>query len=149
MRLIDANVLLYAVDSSSPAHEPARRWLEEALSGREAVTFAWTTLLAFLRITTLPRLLAEPLTVEEASTHVSSWLGQPNVSVVEPGERHWSLLCGLLSQSQARGNLVPDAHLAALAIEHGAVLCTTDHDFARFPGLRWLNPLQGERPRRP
>lgn len=140
MILLDANVLLYAYDSSSEHHEPARRWLERALSGAERIGLPWTTILAFLRIATHLR-LRRPLTVEEASGIVSEWLQHPRVIPLDPGDRHWETLAGLLRDGQARGPLVMDAHMAALAIDHGATLVTTDRDFARFPGVRTQNPL--------
>jgi toxin-antitoxin system PIN domain toxin len=141
VKLPDANVLLYAVDTSSPLHRPARAWLEEALSATETVAFAWVVLLAFLRIRTNPRVYETPLEVGEALDVVDGWLAQPNATVIHPTERHGSLLRELLAPLGAAGNLITDAHLAALAIEHGAELCSADPDFSRFPGLRWVNPL--------
>jgi len=142
--LVDANLLLFAYDAASEHHARARTWLEDVLSGSDPVGFAWVTLLAFLRIATNPRALARPLTLAEATAIVSSWLGQPCVSLLQPGERHWEILSGLLEPAQARGPLVMDAHLAALAMEHGAVLASNDRDFARFDGLQIVNPLAGE-----
>jgi len=142
--LVDANLLLYAYDAASEHHARARTWLEEVLSGSDPVGFAWMTLLAFLRVATNPRALVRPLSLAEAAAIVSSWLGQPCVSLLQPGERHWEILSGLLEPAQARGPLVMDAHLAALAIEHGAVVASNDRDFARFDGLRTLNPLVAE-----
>ncbi len=141
MILIDANLLLYAFDLSSPHHQAARRWLTATLSSPEPVALAWATILAFLRLGTEPRLLRRPLTTAEASAIVSEWLERPNVTVLAPGERHWALLNRLLAEGQVKGALVTDAHLAALAIEHGATVATVDRDFARFPGLRFFNPL--------
>jgi toxin-antitoxin system PIN domain toxin len=141
MILIDANLLLYAYHPRAERHEKSRAWLDAALSGPELVRFAWLTLWAFLRIATAPRVFERPLSASEAGTAISSWLAQPTAGVVEPGERHWELLRGLLREGQASGPLVMDAVLAAIAIEHGATLCTTDRDFARFPGLKWINPL--------
>lgn len=141
MTVIDANLLLYAYDASSRFHARARSWLEETLSGVAPVGLPWVVLLAFLRISTNPRALSHPLAIEGATAIVSSWLEQPCVVPLLPGERHWEVLSGLLGPAQARGPLVMDAHLAALAIEHGAVLATTDRDFARFEGLRSVNPL--------
>ncbi len=142
MILIDANLLLYAYNSSLEHHQRAREWLEEVLSKpAEPVHLAWVTILGFLRISTNPRAFPKALSVKEALAIVSEWLSLPTVHVLDPGERHWDILTSLLSQGQARGPLVMDGHLAALAIEHGAVLCTSDKDFARFPGLRLLNPL--------
>ncbi len=141
MILVDANVLLYAYDASSSRHEPARRWWEDRLSRPEPVWIAWATVVAFVRIGTHVRVFTHPLTVAEACAVVASWLDRPMVSVLEPGPRHWEILRDLLVESQASGNLVTDAHLAALAIEHGMVLMSTDRDFARFPGLAWQDPL--------
>lgn len=141
MILIDANLLLYAYNPDAREHEPARRWLESVLSGPAPVRFAWITLLAFLRIATSPRVFSHPLTPEEVTAVVASWLEQPATGVVDAGPQHWTILAGLLVEGQAKGPLVMDAHLAALAIEHGATLCTTDRDFTRFDGLRHVNPL--------
>jgi uncharacterized protein len=142
MMLVDANLLLYAYDPQSEHHEASRRWLEKTLSGSELVRFAWVSLWAFLRISTNPRVFERPLSADEASSVVTSWLEQPCADILEPGERHWEILRGLLTSAQARGPMVMDAALAALAIEHGAMLETTDRDFARFPGLKWRNPIE-------
>jgi hypothetical protein len=139
--LVDANLLLYAYHPQAPQHEASRTWLEQVLSGPELVRFAWLTLWAFLRIATNPRVFERPLSTIEAEAAVSSWLAQPAVGVVEPGERHWDILRELLRQGQAAGPLVMDAVLAAIAIEHGATLCTMDRDFSRFASLKWVNPL--------
>lgn len=141
MILIDANLLLYAYNPDAEEHEPARQWVESVLSGPSPVRFAWITLLAFLRIATSPRVFTQPLTPEEATAVVASWLEQPSAAVLDAGPQHWTILAGLLVEGQAKGPLVMDAHLAALAIEHGATLCTTDRDFTRFDGLRHVNPL--------
>jgi toxin-antitoxin system PIN domain toxin len=138
--LIDANLLLYAYDSASPKHEHARRWLEGAFAGPHPVRMAWVTILAFLRIGTNPR-LSRVISLPEAISIVDDWFAQPNFSLLTPGDRHWSILSNLLSEAQARGPLAMDAHLAALAIEHGATLFTADRDFSRFPGLKYSNPL--------
>ena len=142
MTLVDANLPLYACDSSAPQHRAARRWLEDAFSGAEPVLLPWNSILAFLRIATNPMAWKHPLSVQEAVAIVDEWLSLPNVTVPTPGERHWPILSGLLPKAQCRGPLVMDAHLAALAIEHGAVMCTRDRDFARFPGLRLSDPLE-------
>ncbi|HEY8368498.1 MAG TPA: TA system VapC family ribonuclease toxin [Thermodesulfobacteriota bacterium] len=140
MTLVDANVLLYAYDLRSLHHDRCRTWLEAAFSGPAPVRIAWVTILAFLRITTSPRAFPRPFTVSEAESIVSSWLALPTVAPLEPGERYWAILGKLLVDAQVSGPLVMDAALAALAIEHGAVLCTTDADFRRFPGLRTIDP---------
>jgi toxin-antitoxin system PIN domain toxin len=139
--LIDANLLLYAYDSTSDRHEPARRWLEEVLSGEEAVRFALVSLLAFLRVSTNPAVFRRPLRAADAVDLVTSWLDVPVCGLAEPTDRHWSVLGELARSGQARGPLLMDAHLAALAIEYGATLYTTDRDFARFPRLRLADPL--------
>lgn len=141
MIVLDANVLLYAYNPSFAQHERARRWLEAAFAGTSPIGLPWATILAFLRVGTNPRAFPEPLSTDEAVSIVSGWLAHPTVATVEPGERHWDILRGLLGAVRARGAEVTHAHLAALAIEHGAVLCTTDRGFAAFPGLRVLDPL--------
>jgi len=142
MILVDANLLLYAYDSSSAEHPKARRWLEDALAKPEPLLLPWYSIHAFLRIATNPRAWKSPLTIEEAQGIVDEWLSLPNVVTPSPGERHWDILRELLADSQCRGPLVTDAVLAALAIEHGAELCTNDRDFSRFPKLRLVDPLQ-------
>jgi toxin-antitoxin system PIN domain toxin len=141
--LVDANVCLYAHDSTSPRHEPARRWLVSALGGAEPVRFPWATVLAFIRLTTNPRVYERPLSVGEAAAAVDAWLSSPAGGTVEPTERHWPILKEILEDADATGPLVADAHVAALALEHGATLATTDRDFRRFPGLRLLDPTAG------
>ncbi|MDQ2641975.1 MAG: PIN domain-containing protein [Pseudomonadota bacterium] len=142
MILVDANLLLYAYHQQAAQHQQARAWLEAALSGTEIVRFPSLSIWAFLRITTNPRVFAKPMSAAEAGAAVSSWLAQPIVTVLEPGERHWEILGQLMREGQVKGPLVMDAVIAALAIEHGATLHTTDRDFARFPGLKWCNPLR-------
>lgn len=141
MKVIDLNLLLHAVNRDSPRHADAKTWLEEAMSGEERIALAWIVLLGFIRLTTSPRVLEHPLSVDDALRSVDAWLSQPSVSPLEPGDSHWSILRDLLLEAGAAGNLTTDAHLAALAIEHGAELCSTDADFARFKRLRWTNPL--------
>lgn len=140
MKLPDVNVLLYAVDEGSRHHEGARAWVEDALSGTETVAFCWSVLLAFVRLSTRPVVFERPLKAEEALDLVQGWLAQPNATVVEPTPRHVAVLRDLLAAFGTAGNLTTDAHLAALAIEHGAELCSYDADFGRFPGLRWTRP---------
>ncbi len=141
MILIDANLLLYAYDSSSPHHERAQQWLSRVLSRPEPVSLAWVTVLAFLRIATNPRAFENPLSISAAVGIVSEWLARPMVRIISPGTRHWEIFAELLLLSQSRGPLVMDAHLAALALEHGLVVYTNDRDFTRFPRLRTVNPL--------
>lgn len=142
MIVLDANILLYAYDSSSAHHEKARIWTEKIFSGSEPVGLPWSTVSAFLRITTNPRLPGERLTAEEAVAIVDRWLAQPNLRLLAPGENHWHLFRRMMVQGQATGALISDAQLAALTTEFGGELCTTDRDFTRFPGLRVTNPLQ-------
>jgi hypothetical protein len=141
MILIDANLLLYAYDSAPEQHEAAAEWLSTVFSSADLVGFAWVTILAFLRIGTNPRMRIRPFSSAEAVTIVQQWLDQPNARIVTPSERHWTILKDLIPKGQVRAALMTDAHLAALAIEHGAVLYTNDRDFTRFPGLKWSNPL--------
>ena len=141
MILVDANLLLYAYHPRAPQHEASRRWLETVLSGQELVRFAWLTVWAFMRIGTNPRVFERPLSTAEAEAAVSSWLAQPIAAILEPGERHWELLCKVAREGQATGPLIMDAVIAAIALEHGATLCITDRDFSRFSDLKWMNPL--------
>jgi uncharacterized protein len=143
MILLDANLLLYAVNSSAAQHEAARRWLDDTLSGTEETGFAWPVILAFLRIATHPGLFPRPLSISAAAAKMDAWLGQPVARVLDPSTGHWSRLGELLRQTQCAGNLIQDAHLASLAMEYGGTLCSTDADFSRFPGLIWRNPLAG------
>lgn len=142
MILLDANLLLYAHNSSSQEHRGTLAWIEEIRSGPEIVGLAWDTILAFLRVSTTPRIFFEPLGLDTAASIISEWLAWPKVVIVSPTERHWQVLTELLPNTRARSSLIMDAHLAALAIEHGATLCTNDRDFARFPGLKVAFPLQ-------
>ena len=141
MRLIDANLLLYAYDIDSPHHARASSWLERTLSDAGPVRFALMTLMAFVRISTDPRVFQRPLAAGAACGHVAEWLALPEVAIAEPTPDHWSVLAQVAVDGQARGPLMMDAHLAALAVEHGATLCTSDRDFQRFRGLRTLDPL--------
>lgn len=141
MILVDANILLYAEDSLNPRHRQARAWWDERLSGGDPVCLCWTVLSAFIRIGTNPRVFERPLALEQALARVQSWLDQPCVRIIHPTELHWTVFQRLLLDGQAVANLVTDAHLAAMAIEHGCELMSTDADFARFPKLRWTNPF--------
>jgi uncharacterized protein len=139
--LVDANLLIYAVDADAPHHRQARAWLEDVLSSTTRIGLAWIVILAFMRITTRPGLLRKPLPPEGALAFVDEWLDQPYVIAVGPGEHHWQILRNLLKTTGTAGNLVADAHLASLAIEQGAAIYSTDHDFKRFPGVEHVNPL--------
>jgi len=139
--LVDANVLLYAVDEASPFHERAREWLEDALNGTRRVGLPWASLTAFLRIVTNPRALTEPLTPAEAWALVDAWLDAPTAWVPAPGRGHRAILGRLVADLDLRANLIPDAVLAALCIEYGLEMISADTDFARFTELTWRNPL--------
>jgi len=139
--LVDANLLIYAYDSASPFHEKARVWVEEVFSGSEPVKLAWITILAFLRISTAARAFAQPLKPAAAARVVHSWLELPQIGIIDPGEDFWEIYQTLIAEAQARGPLMTDAFLAALALEYGAFLCSSDEDFRRFGKLRFRNPL--------
>lgn len=141
MIIIDVNLLIYAVNEDAPSHQKAKLWLESAVSGTETVGLPWIVLLAFLRLTTRSGVFQKPLRVEAAFEIVNSWLEQAPVTAPEPTTHHLRTLRDLVLPLGTGGNLTSDAHLAALAIEHGAELCSTDNDFARFGRLRWRNPL--------
>ena len=141
MIILDANILLYAYDSTSDLHAKARAWIESVFSGLEPVGIPWQTVSAFVRIMTNTRLPGECFTTEEAVLLVDDWLAQPNVRLLAPGEHHWALFRQMMVDGQASGELVTDAALAAVTVEYGGMLNTTDRDFARFLGLRWTNPL--------
>lgn len=145
MILVDANVLIYSIDADSPHHRQARRWVEEALSGTTPIGLAWVVVLAFLRLTTRPGILRRPLPPEAAMAFVDEWLAQPYVRAVVPGENHWAVLRNLLKAAGTAGNLTSDAHLAAIAIELGGTVCSTDRDFKRFPGVEHTSPLEPDR----
>jgi toxin-antitoxin system PIN domain toxin len=139
--LVDTNLLIYASFAVLPPHKAARDWLDRQLSGPASLGLPWPSLLGFLRIATNPRIFAKPVTTEEAWNRVLMWFACAPVWMPQPTERHHEVLGPMLALPGVRANLVHDAHLAALAIEHGLILCSTDGDFARFPGLRWQNPL--------
>lgn len=142
MILVDANLLLYAYDSESPHHAAARKWLEGVVSSGSAVRFALITLLAFVRIASDRRVYTCPLQPAEACSLIEEWLAMPNVRLLQLGPRAWGLLGAMCKEGQARGAMVMDAHLAALAIEHGASIATTDRDFTRFPDVELVNPVK-------
>ena len=142
MIVLDANLLIYAYDLDSAHHKKSLYWLEELLSGVDAVGLPWQSVSAFLRVITNRRLPGMRVSLEQAVQVVDEWLQQPNVQVLVPADQHWSVLRQMILEGRASGPLVSDAEIAAITIEQGAVLHTTDRDFARFPGLRWVNPLQ-------
>jgi toxin-antitoxin system PIN domain toxin len=141
MIVVDANLLIYAVNQDAPLHGPAKAWLEQVLSGRETVGLPWDVLLAFLRLTTRPGLFRSPLSVDAALDLIASWLERESVTLIHPGPRHYQVLRDILTELGTGGNLTSDAHLAAISIEYGARLCSLDGDFARFTRLDWRNPL--------
>lgn len=142
MILVDANLLLYAYNKSAEDHERAKAWIEEVFSGHEPVALSWTVILAFLRISTNPRAFPRPLSRTEAFSIVKGWIERPQAVVIGPGEGHFEILSRMATAGRASGPLLSDAHLAALSIEHGATLCSSDRDFARFPNLKLQNPLE-------
>ncbi|HSH74546.1 MAG TPA: type II toxin-antitoxin system VapC family toxin [Longimicrobiales bacterium] len=142
MIIVDLNALLYAVNADGPHHEAAKPWLEDLLSGDEVVALPWVVLLGFLRLSTNPRIFPSPLDPEQALEVVDGWLSHASVRPLSPGGEHWRILRSLLLEAGTAGDLTTDAHLAALAIAHGAELHSTDTDFARFPYLRWVNLLE-------
>lgn len=140
MKIVDANVLLYAVNTSSEHHMSSLRWLDGALSGGDRVGFAWVPLLAFVRLATKEGLFPRPMSPEDAMGQVADWLSAPSAVLVNPTARHADLLARILAQVGTGANLVNDAHLAALAIEHRASIVSYDRDFGRFAGVRWDHP---------
>ena len=141
----DVNLLVYAHVSRARQHEAARAWWETLMNASGSIGLPWIAILGFIRISTNPRILETPLDAGGACHRVRSWLAQPQTVLIHPGDRHAEILFGLLEAAGTAGNLTTDAHLAALAIEHQAELHSTDSDMARFPGLRWVNPLAGTR----
>jgi len=142
VKVPDVNLLLYAVDETSPRFDRANPWVEAMFGGSETVGLAWVVALAFVRLTTKAQVMSSPMSVPEALDIVDGWLRRPNVVAIHPTDRHASVLRELLAPLGGGGNLVTDAHLAALAIEHGGELVSCDADFSRFPGLRWHDPLR-------
>jgi uncharacterized protein len=143
--LVDANLLLYAANHAAPEHARARSWLDEQLNGAGRVGLPWPSLLAFVRLASNPVVLQRAVSPRDAWRQVGDWLACASAWIPEPGSRHAEILGGFLDQSWMTSRLVPDAHLATLAIEGGLTLCSTDGDFSRFPGLKWTNPLAAKR----
>jgi len=139
--VVDINVLIYAYGSDFSQHSKARAWVESAFSSAEPVRIPWAVVHAFLRLMTKGKILANPLTIAEAVSIVNEWFTSGATSLIDPGPRYWDVLQELLMSSNVRGDLVADAHIAALAIENDAVVCTADRDFDRFPGVRVFNPV--------
>ena len=142
MILVDVNIPIHAINDNSPHHEKLRRWWDDRLSVPDPVGLAWVVCFGFVRIMTNPRIIRPALKLEDALEYVNSWMEQPCTAIVQPREGHWELAASLLREAGTAGNLTTDAHLAALAIQNGCELCTTDADFGRFSGLRWRNLLK-------
>ena len=141
MTILDANLLLYAYNADAPQQSVAARWLTELLESGEAIALPWVTVWAFIRIATNSRIWPNPLSAKQVFAIIEEWIGQPGVVVLQPGPRHTEILKRLIMEHSVTGPLVTDAVLAALALENGAFLASTDQDFRRFPDLRWTNPL--------
>jgi len=142
MKLLDANILLYAYDRSATHHDVCRMWLEAVFNATETIALPWQTILAFVRISTNPRAVKHPISNAQACDIVATWLERPNVVIANAADRFWNILRQQMLDAQVSGPLVTDAALAALAIEQGATLCSTDRDFRRFEGLKLLDPIQ-------
>lgn len=142
MKILDVNLLLYALDARSAHHANARNFLDRVLNTDETVALPWTVILGFLSVVSNARVFPQALTSEQATAVVDAWLARPNVVALEPGPEHWSIMGDLLRESGTAGSLVSDAHLAALAIERGAELCSADADFGRYRRLRWVDPVR-------
>ena len=143
MILVDASILIYAKVLEFPQHAVALDWLTARFNGHHRVGLPWPSLLAFVRLVTNPRVFAKPMSSADAWAQVAEWLALDKVWIPSPTIRHVEILGGLITAVNATGNLVPDAHLATLSVEHGLVVCSSDSDFARFPGVKWENPLTG------
>ncbi|WP_287601806.1 type II toxin-antitoxin system VapC family toxin [Thiothrix sp.] len=141
MILVDANLLIYAINQNAPLHRQAKTWCERVLSGTQIVGIPWVAALAFVRIVTNPRIFPTPLSVEQALAYIDDWLAQPVVKLVSPGDKHWEILRNLLLQTGTAANLTTDAHIAALALEQGYNIYSCDNDFKRFTGVKHINPL--------
>ncbi len=140
--MVDANILLYAEDAESPLNRKACQWWDSVLSGEENVCLCWLVINAFIRISTNPRVFHRPLSIAVAVRRVQSWIDQPCVKILTPLESHWSIFQEMIESGQASANLITDTHLVALAVEYGCDFYSTDSDFARFPGLKWKNPIK-------
>ncbi len=141
MKIVDLNILIYAINRDAPPHEKARRWLEEVLSEEEPFGIPWVVIIGFLRITTNSRIMPKPLPTETALEIVEDWLNLPIVHIISPSEHHWNIFRKIIEPLGAFGNITTDAHIAALAVENGGTLYSTDNDFSRFQFVKWINPL--------
>ncbi len=141
MKVVDANILLYAINEDAPHHEAATHWLQSALTSGETIGLTWPVLLAFLRLSTRSAVFPRPLSAKDALRLVGDWLALPQVVVLQPTHHHYRILRDMLLPLGTAGNLTSDAHLAAVAVEHGAELWSSDNDFSRFPSVRWFNPI--------
>ena len=142
MKIVDLNILIYAINKNSPDHVQAKKWWEDSLVETESIGVPWVVLLGFLRITTNPRVFSNPLDPESAIGLIDDWLTQPSVRIISPTNRHWDILKKLILEMGTASNLTTDAHIAALAIENGGILFSTDNDFSRFSDLKWRNPIR-------
>lgn len=142
MILVDLTLLLAAVNTRAPMHKAARQWWEEKLNAEERIGLSWLVILGFIRLTTHPKILPEPLLLADAIALVDGWLARPNVQIVQVTQQHWNILQNMLHAVGHGAALTMDAHLACLAIEHDAEIATADEDFSHFPGLKWRNPLK-------
>jgi toxin-antitoxin system PIN domain toxin len=140
--MVDVNLLIYAYNPAAEQHAAAAGWLRKMFSQQEAIGLSWLTIWAFLRITTNTRLWRRPVSADDALDRITEWLKQPNVIIVEPGNRHFSILKSIIGSGRFLGTVITDAALAAIAIEHAATLASSDSDFRKFSGLRWINPLE-------
>lgn len=142
MKIVDVNLLVHAINQGAPEHDDARKWLEGEINAGNAIGMPWISLLGFIRLSINPKVMPRPLSLEQSLQQVSEWLALPNVKIVTPTSDHFSHFSSCSKKAGASHNLITDAHLAALAIEHGCELASCDTDFGKFPGLRWINPLQ-------
>lgn len=143
MKIIDLNILLYAINPSVEHHQVVHSWWESALNGEEGLGLTWLVLSGFVRITTNPRIFPKPLVIDHALLKIDNWLRHDNITLIQETKDHWTIFRELVENSGAAGNLTTDAHLAAIAISHGATLISCDSDFSRFKSIRWFNPLAG------
>lgn len=141
MKIVDLNLLIYAINQDAPDHQKAKQWWENCLIGPETIGIAWVVVLGFLRITTHPKIMPMPLSPRQAMEFIDDWFMQAPVQIVGPTDRHWEILQQILSDFGTASNLTTDAHIAAIAMERGGVLHSSDNDFSRFTGLKWINPL--------
>jgi toxin-antitoxin system PIN domain toxin len=143
MILVDVNLLVFAQNADSPFHRIAKEWWDSELRAKSPIAIAWLTVVAFIRLSTSPQVMSNPLSTAASTAQMNNWLSLPNIQIANPGAKHWTIFHDLINRHKLTGSSVTDAHLAALAIEHGWQLCTADHGFSRFQALRWRNPILG------